>query len=135
MRASRLVSIILLLQARGRLTGLSAEEAKALSLSGLPGPAALRAAALRAAGPADALSAAAALDPVLHFVDSLTPDSALEAAARIGGLPLGQRDGLSLAGVPFLAKRGRPWPARSWAGWCTRARYCSARQPGRTRRW
>ena len=53
---------------------------------------------------ADALSAAAALDPALHFVDSLTPDSALEAAARIDGLPLGQRDGLSLAGVPFLAK-------------------------------
>ena len=55
---------------------------------------------------ADALSAAAALDPALHFVDSLTPDSALEAAARIDGLPLGQRDGLSLAGVPFLAKAG-----------------------------
>jgi hypothetical protein len=32
---------------------------------------------------ADALSAAAALDPALHFVDSLAPDSALEAAARI----------------------------------------------------
>jgi amidase len=55
---------------------------------------------------ADALSAAAALDPALHFVDSLKPHPALEAAARIDGLPLGQRDGLSLAGVPFLAKAG-----------------------------
>ena len=55
---------------------------------------------------ADALSAAAALDPVLHFVDSLTPDSALEAAARIDGLPRAARDGLALAGVPFLAKAG-----------------------------
>ena len=54
---------------------------------------------------ADALSAAAALDPVLHFVDSLTPHSARAAAARIDRLPLGQRDGLPLAGVPFLAKR------------------------------
>jgi Asp-tRNA(Asn)/Glu-tRNA(Gln) amidotransferase A subunit family amidase len=35
---------------------------------------------------ADALSAAAALDPTLHFVDLLTPDSALEVAARIDGL-------------------------------------------------
>jgi hypothetical protein len=52
------------------------------------------------------MSAAAALDPVLHFVDSLTPGPALEAAARIDGLPLGQRAGLSLAGVPFLAETG-----------------------------
>jgi amidase len=52
------------------------------------------------------MSAAAALDPVLHFVDSLTPGSALEAAARIDGLPLNQRAGLPLAGVPFLAKAG-----------------------------
>ena len=58
--------------------------------------------------------AAAALDSALRFVDSLTPDSALEAAARIDGLPLGQRDELPLAGAPFLAKGGgRPWPARS----------------------
>jgi len=55
---------------------------------------------------ADALSAAAALDPALHFVDSLTPDSAQGAAARIDRLPVGQRDGLPLAGVPFLAKAG-----------------------------
>ncbi len=55
---------------------------------------------------ANALSAAAALDPALHFVDSRAPDSALEAAARIDGLPLGQRDGLPLAGVPFLANAG-----------------------------
>ena len=55
---------------------------------------------------ADALSAATALDPVLHFVDSLAPDSALEAAVRIDALPLGRRDGLPLAGVPFLAKAG-----------------------------
>jgi Asp-tRNA(Asn)/Glu-tRNA(Gln) amidotransferase A subunit family amidase len=55
---------------------------------------------------ADALSAAAALDQALHFLDSLTPHSALAAAARIDDLPLGQRDGLSLAGVPFLAKAG-----------------------------
>ena len=55
---------------------------------------------------ADALSAAAALDPALHFVDSLTPHSALEAATRIDSLPLGRRDGLQLAGVPFLAKAG-----------------------------
>jgi amidase len=54
----------------------------------------------------DALSAAAALDPVLHFVDSLTPGSALQAAARIDGLPPDQRGGLALAGVPFLAKDG-----------------------------
>jgi Asp-tRNA(Asn)/Glu-tRNA(Gln) amidotransferase A subunit family amidase len=55
---------------------------------------------------ADALSAVAALDPALHFVDSLAPDSALAAAARIDGLPLGRRGGFSLAGVPFLAKAG-----------------------------
>jgi Asp-tRNA(Asn)/Glu-tRNA(Gln) amidotransferase A subunit family amidase len=55
---------------------------------------------------ADALSAAAALDPALHFMDSLAPDSALEAAARIDALPCGQRGGLALAGVPFLAKAG-----------------------------
>jgi amidase len=55
---------------------------------------------------ADALAAAAALDPVLHFVDSLAPHPALAAAARIDGLPRGQRDGLPLAGVPFLAKAG-----------------------------
>jgi amidase len=55
---------------------------------------------------ADALAAAAALDPVLHFVDSLAPHPALAAATRIDGLPLGQRDGLPLAGVPFLAKAG-----------------------------
>jgi amidase len=55
---------------------------------------------------ADALSAAAALDPVLHFVDSLMPGPAREAAARIDGLPRCLRDGLALAGVPFLAKAG-----------------------------
>jgi Asp-tRNA(Asn)/Glu-tRNA(Gln) amidotransferase A subunit family amidase len=55
---------------------------------------------------ADALSAAAALDPALHFVDSLTPDPALKAAARIDDLPFGERGGLPLAGVPFLAKAG-----------------------------
>jgi hypothetical protein len=55
---------------------------------------------------ADALAAAAALDPVLHFVDSLAPRPALAAAARIDGLPRGQRDRLPLAGVPFLAKAG-----------------------------
>jgi Asp-tRNA(Asn)/Glu-tRNA(Gln) amidotransferase A subunit family amidase len=55
---------------------------------------------------ADALAAAAALDPVLHFVDALAPHPALAAATRIDGLPLGQRDGLPLAGVPFLAKAG-----------------------------
>jgi amidase len=55
---------------------------------------------------ADALSAATALDPVLHFLDSVTPGPALEAAARIDDLPLDQRGGLALAGVPFLAKAG-----------------------------
>ena len=55
---------------------------------------------------ADALSAAAALDPVLHFVDALTPGLARESAARIDALPLDQRNGLALAGVPFLAKAG-----------------------------
>jgi amidase len=67
----------------------------------------VRAGELSAAGlVADALRAAAVLDPVLHFVDSLAPDSALAAAAQIDGLPLGQRGGLALAGVPFLAKAG-----------------------------
>ena len=37
MRASRLVSLLLLLQTRGQMT---ADEAEALFLSGLPGPAA-----------------------------------------------------------------------------------------------
>ena len=55
---------------------------------------------------ADALSGAAALDPALHFVDSLAPYSALEAAGRIDALPIDQREGLALAGVPFLAKAG-----------------------------
>jgi Asp-tRNA(Asn)/Glu-tRNA(Gln) amidotransferase A subunit family amidase len=53
---------------------------------------------------ADALSAAAALDPVLHFVNSLTPHPALEAAARIDGLPLGQR--LSPPAVTQPARSG-----------------------------
>jgi amidase len=54
----------------------------------------------------DALAGVTALDPVLHFMDSLTVDSALEAAARIDGIPLAERRGLPLAGVPLLAKAG-----------------------------
>lgn len=55
---------------------------------------------------ADALSGVAALDPVLHFVDSLAPGAALEAATRIDRLPVAKRGGLALAGVPFLTKAG-----------------------------
>ena len=54
----------------------------------------------------DALAGVAALDPVLHCMDFLAADSALEAAARIDRIPLVERRGLPLAGVPFLAKAG-----------------------------
>ena len=54
----------------------------------------------------DALAGVTAVDPVLHFMDFLAADSALEAAARIDGIPLVERRGLPLAGVPFLAKAG-----------------------------
>jgi len=54
----------------------------------------------------DALAGVTALDPVLHFMDFLAADSALEAAARIDRIPLVERRGLPLAGVPFLAKAG-----------------------------
>jgi amidase len=54
----------------------------------------------------DALAGITALDPVLHFVDSLAADLALAAAARIDEMPLTERRGLLLAGVPFLAKAG-----------------------------
>ncbi len=53
---------------------------------------------------ADALAGIAALDPVLHFVDTLAADAALAAAARIDALPSAERERLPLAGVPFLAK-------------------------------
>lgn len=49
-----------------------------------------------------ALAGVEALDPVLHFIDSLEAGSALAAAGRIDASPLDQRG--TLAGVPFLAK-------------------------------
>jgi hypothetical protein len=79
---------------------------------------------------ADALSAAAALDPALHFVDALTSHSALAAAARIDGIPVGQRDGLPLAGVPFLAKAGTT-VASPVVGRLVRARFCWHVPPAR----
>jgi amidase len=51
-----------------------------------------------------ALAGVEALDPVLHFIDSLAADSALAAARRIDVSPFDQRG--ALAGVPFLAKAG-----------------------------
>jgi amidase len=54
----------------------------------------------------DALAGVTALDPVLHFVEALAADPALEVAARIDRMPLAERRGLPLAGVPFLAKAG-----------------------------
>ncbi len=53
---------------------------------------------------ADALAGIAALDPVLHFVDSLAGERGLRAAAAIDQLPAAERARLPLAGVPFLAK-------------------------------
>ena len=51
-----------------------------------------------------ALAGVAALDPVLHFVDSLAANAALAAARRIDASPPDRRG--ALAGVPFLAKAG-----------------------------
>ena len=53
---------------------------------------------------ADALAGIAALDPALHFTDTLAADAARAAAARIDALPPAERQRLPLAGVPFLAK-------------------------------
>jgi amidase len=53
---------------------------------------------------ANALAGIAALDPVLHFVDTLAADEAAQAAARIDALPVTERQRQPLAGVPFLAK-------------------------------
>ncbi len=53
---------------------------------------------------ADALAGIAALDPALHFVNTLAAEAALRAAAAIDRLPAAERARLPLAGVPFLAK-------------------------------
>jgi amidase len=57
-----------------------------------------------AAAVSDALAAAEALDPVLHFMAESWAGPALAAAGRIDALPPGERG--PLAGVPFLAKAG-----------------------------
>ena len=53
---------------------------------------------------ADALAAADALDPELHFMSESWAGAALAAAGRIDALPPAERG--PLAGIPFLAKAG-----------------------------